>query len=69
MPLIQVSMGAVLPNEVASAAGLQNFIRTMAGAVATNEIFIGATVVFALCACLAWTLPRPKGPVDMSSAH
>ena len=128
MPLIQVSMGSVLPSEVASAAGLQNFIRTMAGAVATsfvttawensananhaqmvnnlpnaeaavqtmtqqglphevalesfnrmvesqalmiatNEIFMGAAVVFALCATLAWTLPRPKGPVDMSSAH
>jgi DHA2 family multidrug resistance protein len=128
MPLIQVSMGSVLPKEVASAAGLQNFIRTMAGAVATsfvttawensananhaqivnhlpnaeaavqtmtqqgmphevalesfnrmvegqalmiatNEIFMGAAVVFALCATLAWTLPRPKGPVDMGSAH
>ena len=128
MPLIQVSMGAVKPQETASASGLQNFIRTMAGAVATsfvttawenaansnhaditpflhdaqrlidmitqgglskaaalgtvdglvqsqslmlatNQIFFGASMVFVLCACLAWTLPRPKGPVDMSSVH
>jgi DHA2 family multidrug resistance protein len=127
MPLIQVSMGAVRPEETASASGLQNFIRTMAGAVATsfvttawenagnsnhadlaglihpegitqllnqagftaeaatasidrlvqgqsvmlatNQIFFGASIVFLLCAFLAWTLPRPKGPVDMSSVH
>ncbi len=128
MPLISISMGAVAPNETASASGLQNFIRTMAGAVATslvttswenaananhakmtdrlpnlqgavdmlanggfsreaalatadrlvqsqalmvatNEIFMAAAVIFALCACLAWTLPRPKGAVDMSSVH
>ncbi len=128
MPLIQVSMGSVLPQETASASGLQNFIRTMAGAIATsfvstawenaananhaaiaptvhnavgtinllqhsgmsqdaalgtlnnmvsgqaimiatNEIFMGSAFVFALCACLAWTLPKPTGPVDMSGVH
>jgi DHA2 family multidrug resistance protein len=127
MPLIQVSMGAVRPEETASASGLQNFIRTMAGAVATsfvttawenagnsnhadlaglihpdsitqllsqagftpqavtasvdrlvqgqsvmlatNQIFFGASIVFLCCAFLAWTLPRPKGPVDMSNVH
>ncbi len=128
MPLIQVSMGAVRPEETASASGLQNFIRTMAGAVATsfvttawenasnsnhanlanslpngqavvtqltnggfspaaalgtfdnlvqsqsvmlatNQIFLGAACVFVACAFLAWTLPRPKGPVDMSNVH
>ena len=128
MPILQVSMSTVDPSETANAAGLQNFIRTMAGAVATsfvttawenaansnhadianmlgggggavnaiiqggfspaaalatfdrlvqgqslmlatNQIFFGASIVFAACACLAWTLPRPKGPVDMSSVH
>ncbi|ESQ91224.1 DSBA oxidoreductase [Asticcacaulis sp. AC460] len=128
MPLIQVSMGAVNPEETASAAGLQNFIRTMAGAVATsfvatawensananharlaetmpnaqgaidlisggglspqaalatvnnmvqgqaimlatNEIFMGAAVIFALCAFMAWTLPKPKRAADMSNVH
>ncbi len=130
MPILQVSMSTVDPSETANAAGLQNFIRTMAGAVATsfvttawenaansnhanianilgggsggnivtqmtqggfspaaalasfdrlvqgqslmlatNQIFFGASIVFACCACLAWTLPRPKGPVDMSNVH
>ncbi|HWU49057.1 MAG TPA: DHA2 family efflux MFS transporter permease subunit [Asticcacaulis sp.] len=124
MPLIQVSMGAVNPEETASASGLQNFIRTMAGAVATsfvttawengankshaelapfvnfhnlpasvtggpdggldtanqllssqalmistNEVFMGAAIVFVACAFLAWILPKPQGPVDMSSVH
>ncbi len=130
MPLIAISMGAVKPQETASASGLQNFIRTMAGAIATsfvttawennananhakivdhlqnggqtalntlgggsgtpsgmtlglfdqlvqgqalmlatNQIFMGAAIIFTLCAFLAWTLPRPKGPVDMSGAH
>ncbi len=122
MPLIAISMGAVKPEETASASGLQNFIRTMAGAVATsfvttawenaansnhadlaplihfegtgagpgklvglamtdrlvqgqavmlatNQIFFGAALVFVACAFMAWALPRPKGPVDMSGAH
>ena len=128
MPILQVSMSTVDPSETANAAGLQNFIRTMAGAVATsfvttawenaansnhanianilpnagnivaqmtrsgfsaeaavasfdrlvqgqslmlatNQIFFGASLVFAACACLAWTLPKPKGPVDMSNVH
>ncbi|MGN6422252.1 MAG: DHA2 family efflux MFS transporter permease subunit [Asticcacaulis sp.] len=124
MPLIQVSMGAVNPEETASASGLQNFIRTMAGAVATsfvttawengaskshaelapfvnfhnlpasvtsgpdggldtanqllssqalmistNEVFMGAAAVFVACAFLAWILPKPQGPVDMSQVH
>ncbi|CAL4866323.1 Multidrug export protein EmrB [Asticcacaulis sp. MM231] len=38
MPLIQISMGSVNPEETANAAGLQNFIRTMAGAVATSFV-------------------------------
>jgi len=128
MPLIQVSMGAVHPSEIASASGIQNFIRTLSGAVATsivttswengatanhndlvntmtntqtsfdtlvasgtspetarslinnmvegqavllstNHIFIAASIIFALCACLAWVLPHPKGAVDMSQVH
>ena len=129
MPLIQVSMGSVNPSETANAAGLQNFIRTMAGAVATsfvatvwennananhailldgmsgggqstldqltqggmstavaattldrlvsgqalmlstNQVFIGAACVFMVCALVVWTIPRPKGQVDMSNVH
>ncbi|MDV6332199.1 DHA2 family efflux MFS transporter permease subunit [Asticcacaulis sp. 201] len=127
MPLLQISMGSVKVEETANAAGLQNFIRTMAGAVATslvatiwennatsnraaivsgldanqsvqtlvqhgvnpgaalgildrlvsgqalmlstNEVFMGAAVLFLCCALLVWTIPRPKGPVDMSNVH
>jgi DHA2 family multidrug resistance protein len=36
IPLTTISMGAVLPEETASAAGLQNFLRTMAVAVSTS---------------------------------
>jgi DHA2 family multidrug resistance protein len=36
IPLTTVSLSAVLPSETASAAGLQNFLRTMAVAVATS---------------------------------
>jgi DHA2 family multidrug resistance protein len=127
MPLLQITMGAVKPEETANAAGLQNFIRTMSGAVATsfvltiwengatsnraemvngidgaqsvqlltqhgvspdaavglfdrlvsaqalmistNSVFMGAAVLFALCALIVWIVPRPKGPVDMSNVH
>ena len=128
MPLLQISMGSVKPEETANAAGLQNFIRTMAGAVApsfvatiwennansnhaiiasnlkngqqtidqitqggmshtvatslldqmvsgqalmisTNEVFMGAAFLFLACALIVWTIPKPKGPVDMSNVH
>jgi DHA2 family multidrug resistance protein len=36
IPLTAVSLGSVLPEEIASAAGLQNFMRTMAIAIATS---------------------------------
>jgi DHA2 family multidrug resistance protein len=36
IPLTSVSLSAVRPEEVASAAGLQNFLRTMAIAVSTS---------------------------------
>ncbi|MEI9904865.1 MAG: hypothetical protein WDN06_13525 [Asticcacaulis sp.] len=54
------------------AAALASFDRLVQGQalmLATNQIFFGASIVFAACACLAWTLPRPKGPVDMSNVH
>ncbi len=128
MPLLQITMSAVKPEETANAAGLQNFIRTMSGAIATsfvttiwennatknhegivdslkgiqrlidqlmqggmsheaavasvdrlvsaqalmistNGIFMGAAVLFLICALLVWTVPRPKAPADMSNVH
>jgi DHA2 family multidrug resistance protein len=36
VPLTSVSLGAVRPDEVASASGLQNFLRTMAIAISTS---------------------------------
>ncbi|MBN9546782.1 MAG: DHA2 family efflux MFS transporter permease subunit [Alphaproteobacteria bacterium] len=38
LPMMSMSMGAVKPEETASAAGLINFLRTMAGAFATGVI-------------------------------
>lgn len=38
LPLNMVGIGSVEPGETASAAGLMNFIRTMAGAVATSLV-------------------------------
>jgi DHA2 family multidrug resistance protein len=38
IPLTSISLGSVLPKETASAAGLQNFVRTMAIAVATSIV-------------------------------
>ena len=37
--------------------------------ISTNEIFMGAAIVFVACAFLAWILPKPQGPVDMSQVH
>lgn len=38
IPLTTLSLGSVLPHETASAAGLQNFLRTMAVAIATSLV-------------------------------
>jgi len=38
IPLTTLSLGSVLPSETASAAGLQNFVRTMATAIATSLV-------------------------------
>ncbi len=38
VPLTTLSLGSVNPSEMASAAGLQNFLRTMSGAIATSLV-------------------------------
>ncbi len=38
VPLTALSLGSVKPHEMASAAGLQNFLRTLSGAVATSLV-------------------------------
>lgn len=38
VPLTAVTLGAVLPEETASAAGLQSFLRTLASAIATSLV-------------------------------
>jgi DHA2 family multidrug resistance protein len=38
IPLTTLTLGSVLPSETASAAGLQNFVRTMATAIATSLV-------------------------------
>jgi DHA2 family multidrug resistance protein len=128
IPLTTLALGAVEIEETASAAGVMNFLRTMAGAVATaivttlwydngqgirselsgvlnqpgalmdklqaggfsleqsrliisqlvdkesvalatGEIFVIASVVFAAAASIIWLAPRPKHAVDNSLAH
>ncbi|MFZ2996111.1 DHA2 family efflux MFS transporter permease subunit [Sphingobium sp.] len=41
IPLTTITLGSVLPHETASAAGLQNFLRTMAIAIATSLVLTG----------------------------
>jgi DHA2 family multidrug resistance protein len=38
VPLTALSLGSVEPHEMASAAGLQNFLRTLSGAIATSVV-------------------------------
>ena len=56
LPMMSMSMGAVKPEETASAAGLINFLRTMAGAFATGVI------VF------AWRDSTAAGHVDIAGS-
>lgn len=41
IPLTTLTLGSVRPEETASAAGLQNFLRTMALAIATSLVLTG----------------------------
>jgi DHA2 family multidrug resistance protein len=41
IPTTQLALSSVLPSETASAAGLQNFLRTMAAAVGTSLVTTG----------------------------
>ena len=41
IPLTTLTLGSVRPDETASAAGLQNFLRTMALAIATSLVLTG----------------------------
>ncbi len=128
LPVTTVALGAVKPEETADAAGLMNFLRTVAGAVATsivstvwesnatrnhadlaaimpnaggvvdsltssttspavalgtvdnlvggqavmlatNQLFLACSIVFAIAAALVWITPRPARAVDTSAAH
>jgi MFS transporter, DHA2 family, multidrug resistance protein len=117
-----LALGSVRPDQTASAAGLQNFVRILGGAfatsltttlweqeariahedlaglvhplpagtglsaeqgrmvlerlvqtesmtLATNTIFWGCAILFAIAAALVWLAPRPRGGVDLSAAH
>lgn len=127
VPLTALSLGSVEPHETASAAGLQNFLRTLSGAVATsmvttvwedkasyqhselsgltdrsgealrtlersglshdqalfalnqmvdgqavtiatNQVMLIVTLVFAAAAFVIWLAPRPTRAVDMTQA-
>ncbi len=127
IPLTTIALGAVEPEETASAAGVMSFMRTVAGAigttvavsmwddqarvarsemasrlnpddvsnalqasgfsldqirlvierlvnteafaVATNHVFFGTAVVFALAASMIWLAPRPKRVAGPGAAH
>ncbi|WP_165324246.1 DHA2 family efflux MFS transporter permease subunit [Rhizorhabdus phycosphaerae] len=127
VPVTIIALGAVDPEETASAAGVMNFLRTMAGAVATSistswwddstrvarndivaklqpadtqsilssmgmtldqalatierlvdqeaaalattQLFVASTAIFAMAALVIWLSPRPPADVDTSAAH
>ena len=48
---------------------LERLVDTEAMTIATNTIFLGSTLVFALAAMMIWLAPSPKGPVDLSAVH
>jgi len=128
VPLTAIALGCVKLQEMESAAGLMNFIRTLSGAfatsmintsweresryvkselagltdqhgvatqamqssgmsldqvrgsvdwlvqkqsvmVATNQLFLIISVIFAIAACVIWFSPKPTHSVDPGAAH
>ena len=48
---------------------LERIVQTESVTLATNAIFWGCTVLFAVAAILVWLAPRPRGGVDLGAAH
>lgn len=65
IPTTSLSLSSVLPEETAAAAGLQNFLRTTAGAFATSIMNTAwENTATAKRTIMAGTLPDPQGALD-----
>lgn len=54
---------------VAALATVNDLVSKQAVMLATNQLLIACTVVFAIAAVLVWMTPRPTREVDTSGAH
>jgi DHA2 family multidrug resistance protein len=70
IPTTSLTLSAVLPEETASAAGLQNFLRTTSAAFATSIMTTAwDNTATAKRTVLAGALPDPRSALDVLTSH
>lgn len=50
-------------------ANVSQMVQSQAITIATNQVFLGCAIVFAIAAVGIWVTPRPRADVDTSGAH
>ena len=50
-------------------ASVSQMVQSQAITIATNQVFLGCAIVFAIAAVGIWLTPRPRADVDTSGAH
>jgi DHA2 family multidrug resistance protein len=72
MPNAQATIDALrgsAQNSVSALANVNELVGQQAVMLATNQLLLACTVVFAIAAALVWLTPRPTRDVDTSAAH
>ena len=50
-------------------AVVNNLVDSQSVMLATNQLFVACSIVFAVAALLVWITPKPTREVDTSAAH
>ncbi len=72
MPGTQATVDSLTGPSMSSGAALgavNDIVGGQAVMLATNQLFLACSIVFAIAAALVWLTPRPAHPVDTSAAH
>jgi DHA2 family multidrug resistance protein len=72
MPGAQATVDSLTSPSMNSAAALgtvNDLVGGQAVMLATNQLFLACSIVFAIAAALVWITPRPTRAVDTGAAH
>jgi len=71
MPHAQTTIDSLKPSmgDGGALAVVNNLVDSQSVMLATNQLFVACSIVFAVAALLVWITPRPTREVDTSAAH